>query len=206
MIRRSVMIAMVAFATQGISACASLPFRGSADGNIASDWQTALPVARAYAADGKFDAADSALAQFAARYPGTTNALETAYWRAVFKMDPTNSHASVPMASAALVAYLSDTRPREHVAEALVLRRIAAQLENLSRLAASAMTQAKDANGVAANAKAQAADANARAEAAKDSPPSAESEVKRLKDELAKANAELDRIKKRLAIPPGKPR
>lgn len=204
---RGFMGVVVVLATQGISACASLPFRGSADGNVASAWQTALPIARAYASDGKFDAADSVLANFAMRFPGTQNALETAYWRAVFKMDPTNSHASMAMASSALDAYLANNGPREHVSEAMVMRRIAGQLEALSRLAASAMTPAKDGSSVAANARAQAADANARAAESKtDTPASSEAEIKRLKDELAKANAELDRIRKRLSIPPGKPR
>ncbi len=204
---RGKMIVAVALATQGISACASLPlpFRGSADGNVASAWQTALPIARAYANDGKFDAADSVLADFAARFPGTQTALETAYWRAVFKMDPTNPNASMPMASSALDAYLANNGPRDHVSEATVLRRIAGQVEALNRLAASAMTQAKDASSVAASAKAQAADAAARADAKTDPPASSEAEIKRLKDELAKANAELDRIRKRLSIPPGKP-
>jgi len=201
---RGTMIVAVALATQGISACASLPFRGSADGAVASAWQTTLPVARAYAADGKFDAADSALADFAAKFRGTQNAVETIYWRAVFKMDPTNPHASMASASAGLDAYLANNGPRDHVAEATVMHRIAGQIDALSKLAASAMTQAKDANNVAANAKAQAADANARADAKSETPASPE-EVKRLKDELAKANAELDRIRKRLTIPPGKP-
>jgi outer membrane protein assembly factor BamD (BamD/ComL family) len=201
---RGKLIVVVVFATQGISACASLPFRGSADGNVASAWQTTLPVARAYASDGRFDAADSVLADFAARFPGTQNALETAYWRALFKMDPTNAHVSMAMASSALDAYLANNGPRDHVAEATVLRRIAGQLDALSRLAASAMTQAKDASSVAANAKAQVADANARADA-KPETPASDAEIKRLKDELAKANAELDRIRKRLSIPPGKP-
>lgn len=202
--RRIFVIAAVAFATQGISACASLPFRGSADGNVASAWQSTLPLARTYASDGKFESADSVLADFALRYPGTLNALETAYWRAVFKMDPMNPRASMPGASSSLDAYLADTRPREHVVEATVLRRIAGQLDGLNRLAATAMTQAKDANSAATTAKAQAADANARADAAKEAP-AMEAEIKRLKDELAKANAELDRIRKRLSIPPRRP-
>ena len=200
---RGTMIVVVALATQGISACASLPFHGSADGNVASAWQTALPIARAYASDGKFDAADSVLADFAAKFRGTQNALETAYWRAVFKMDPANPRASMPVASSALDAYLANNGPRDHVAEATVLRRIAGQIDALSKLAALAMTQAKDANSVAPNAKAQAVDASARAADTPTSP--SDAEIKRLKDELAKANAELDRIRKRLTIPPGKP-
>ena len=203
--RRTTMIAAVALATQGISACASLPFN-SADGNVASAWQSALPLARAYASDGKFESADNVLADFAAKFPGTQNAVETFYWRAVFKMDPTNPHASTTMASSALDAYLANNGPREHVSEAPVMRRIASPIDGLNRLAASAITQAKDASSIAANAKAQAVDANARAADAKsDAPASSEAEIRRLKDELAKANAELERIRKRLSIPPGKP-
>jgi hypothetical protein len=86
------------------------------------------------------------------------------------------------------------------------MRRIAGQIEGLNRLAANAMSQAKDASSAASNAKAQVADANARADAAKsETPPTSEQEIRRLKDELAKANAELDRIRKRLSIPPTKP-
>jgi len=203
--RRKPLIALtVLIATQGIMGCASVGLgrsRTSADGAL----PTTVALARSYALEGRFDAADSALGDFAQRYPGTTEALETAYWRAVFKMDPSNPRASVPTAIALLDAYLADKHPREHVVEATSLRRVGGQLDALSRLAANAMTQAKDASNVAANAKAQAADANARADAKGDTPPSAEAEIKRLKDELAKANAELERIRKRLT-PPTKPR
>lgn len=192
----------VLIATQGEIGCASLGlqrFRSpSADGAL----PTAVALARSMALEKQFDAADSTLAQFATRYPGTPEAVETVYWRALFKMDPANPHGSVPAAMSMLDGYLGDTREREHVVEAAGLRRVAGQLDALSRLAANAMTQAKDATSVAANAKAQAADATARADAAKtEAPPSAESEIKRLKDELAKANAELERIRKRLSQP-----
>jgi hypothetical protein len=196
----------VLLATQGEMGCASLGLQRfgapSADGAL----PTTVATARALALQNQFDAADSTLAQFAERYPGTPEAVETAYWRALFKMDPGNSRGSVPAAISMLDAYLAEARSREHVVEATSLRRVAGQLDGLSRLAANAMTQAKDASGVAASARAQAADANARADAAKGEPPSAESEIKRLKDELAKANAELERIRKRLSTPPGKPR
>jgi len=166
----------------------------------------ALVTARRFAAAGRFDSADSTLSSFAAMYPGTDAALETAYYRALFKMDPTNPHASLPAAMASLDAYLTDSRPRQHVVEATTLRRVAAEVDGLNHAANSALAQAKDATNVAKDAKAEAADAkDAAAKAAETPAPTADAEIRRLKDELAKANAELDRIRKRLATPPGKP-
>ena len=192
--------------TQAAVGCVSLHSPVSTAPASERAWPNVLTVARSRAADGKFDAADSLFADFALSYPGTSEALETAYWRGIFKLDPSNAHGSLTTGMASLDAYLADSRPRTHVAEATTIRRVGAQLDGLSRLAASAMAQAKDATNTASTAKAQVADANARAEAAKaEIPPTADSEIKRLKDELAKANAELDRIRKRLAQPPPKP-
>ncbi|HEY4218401.1 MAG TPA: hypothetical protein VGM67_14770 [Gemmatimonadaceae bacterium] len=170
-------------------------------------WGPALATARGFAAAGRFDSADSTLSSFAAMYPNTEAALETAYYRALFKMDPSNPHASVQGAIASLDGYLADRRPREHVVEATSLRRVAAQVAALSQVTNSALAQANAATSVAKDAKAEAADAkDAAAKAAAETPaPTADAEIKRLKDELAKANAELDRIRKRLATPPTKP-
>jgi hypothetical protein len=171
----------------------------------AEAWPSTLADARSFALEKKFDLADSVLAQFATRYPRTSQALETAYWRGVFKMDPSNPSVALPTALSLLDAYLGDSRARAHVAEATTMRRIAAQLEGLTRAAENAVSEAREASSSAANAKAQAANANARADAAKNEAPSSDAEIKRLKDELAKANAELDRIRKRLTQPPQKP-
>src|SRR5262249_6057760 len=70
------------------------------------DWPTAIEAAQRQAIAGKFGAADSTLAEFAQDYPGSPEALETAYWRALFALDPTNQHASVTTAMASLDAYL----------------------------------------------------------------------------------------------------
>lgn len=200
-VRRQLAMAMVVVATQGSLGCATLSGRQASEPD--GGWSTTLAQARALALETRFDAADSVLARYARRNPGTPSALETAYWRALFKLDPANPNGSIPTALASLDSYLADQRQRDHVAEATTLRRIARQLESSSRAAATAATQVKDANTVAANAKAQAADANARAaEAAKEPSPSSEAEIKRLKEELAKANAELERIRKRLTTPP----
>jgi hypothetical protein len=186
--------------------CVSVHRPGFAEPAPRREWTSTLALARNMALVGRFGTADTTLADFALQYPGSPEALETAYWRAVFDLDPTNPHASVPAALASLDAYLSDIRPREHVAEATTIRRVAGQLDGLNKLAANAMAQANAASATAASAKAQVSDANARAEAAKsDVATSADAEIKRLRDELAKANAELERIKKRLSQPPPKP-
>jgi hypothetical protein len=166
-------------------------------------WPGVLSRAQHSAARGEFDAADSALTDFATRYPTSDEALETSYWRALFELDPSNRAESVSDAISLLDAYLAATRPREHVVEANTMRRVAGQLDALNRLAASAIAQAKDANAAAAIARAL---SDARIEtpraAAESTSTSADAEIKRLKDELAKANAELERIRRRLAQPP----
>jgi hypothetical protein len=199
--RRHAATATLLLAASG--ACASLPHPG---GSLSSAWSTTLADAQSRATHSDFDGADSVLAAFALRYPGTQPALETAYWRGLFRLDPSSRTVSVQAALASFDGYLADTRPRAHVVEATTLRRAAAQLLELNKLAASASTQAKDAASSAANAKAAAIDAK---EAAKSADATANTvadakdiEIKRLRDELAKANAELDRIRKRLATPP----
>lgn len=171
---------------------------GSADGSFEGTINTAL----AEANHGDFAAADTLLAGYAARNPGTPEALETVYWRALFKLDPSNRGASVTQAIASLDGYLADNRPRQHVVEAATLRRTAAQIDALNKLAANASAQARDAANartVAADAKADAKAVDATASATVDAK---DAEIKRLKDDLAKANAELERIRKRLGQPP----
>jgi hypothetical protein len=167
-------------------------------------WPPALSLAQAYAARGEFAAADSALAEFAARYPGTPEALETAYWRAVYRLDPSNRDLSVESSMALLDAYLADTRPHQHGAEARTLRRIAGELDRLNRLAGNALAQqAKDATSTPST---RVGAAEPRPEGTRTAPDTAaQDEIRRLRDELAKANAELERIRRRLAQPPGKP-
>lgn len=198
--RRRAAIALLGIATQGSLGCATL--FGSRASEPDDQWPATLAAARTSALQARFETADSTLARYAALHPGTLQTLETAYWRSLFKLDPSNPNASIPTAIAGLDSYLGDSRPRDHVAEATSLRRIAGQLDELHRAAATAASQVKDANALAANARAQAAESAARAEAAKEPSPAADAEIKRLKDELAKANAELERIKKRLTKPP----
>jgi hypothetical protein len=171
--------------------------------SIERDWDNTLFLARVRASEGKFAAADSILARFATEYPGTRQASETAYWRALYDLDPSNHGASFRSAISSLDAYLSESGPHEHAAEAATLRRIAGHMDELNKLAASALAEAKD-TSAAARVTATDIRAEVKPPAAGDVglPTAADVEIKRLKDELAKANAELERIRRRLAQPP----
>jgi hypothetical protein len=162
------------------------------------EWDNTLLLARVRAGEGKFAEADTLLAHFAVRYSETHEALETAYWRALFDLDPSNHVASFSSAIASLDAYLADRHPREHTAEAATLRRIAGHMDELNKLAATALAEARD------TVARPGADSRPEARPIGDGgfPTPADAEIKRLKDELAKANAELDRIRRRLAQPP----
>jgi len=145
------------------------------------EWAEVLDLAQRRAAEGRFDAADSVLAVFASRYAGTREALETSYWRALYKLDPTNRAQSVATALVFLDAYVADDRPRDHASEAVSLRRLVGQVEALAK-SGGAVAQKEQTRGGETTAT--------------------DAEVKRLRDELAKANAELERIRRRLMQPP----
>jgi hypothetical protein len=170
---------------------------------IKRDWDNALFLARVRAAEGKFAAADTILARFAAEYPGTRQASETAYWRALYDLDPSNHGASFRSAISSLDAYMSAGGPHEHAAEAATLRRVAGHMDELNKLAATAIAEARD-TSTAARGTAPDIRTEVKPPVAGDVgiPTASDVEIKRLKDELAKANAELERIRRRLAQPP----
>ena len=144
-----------------------------------ADWSTALLQASQEASGGKYSAADRILLDFTTRYPASGEAVESMYWRALYKLDPANPVSGARDAGVLLDSYLGSGNAT-HRAEALTLRRVATALE--------------------ARASAPAAVAPAKP----DTPPNdkaKDEEIQRLKEELAKANAELERIKRRLAQP-----
>jgi hypothetical protein len=164
------------------------------------EWPATLELAQYTAAQGRFEAADSILASFAARYPGTAETLETAYWRALFKLDPLDRTESLAPAMSLLDGYVADTRPREHLVEAVSLRRLATQIEALAtRTAPTVATAQRDTREPPPTTRPSAEQRPAAEPSAADA-----AEIKRLKDELAKANAELERIRRRLMRPPPK--
>ena len=144
-----------------------------------------LAQARQEAAAGQYTDADRLLAEYSVRYPGSPQALETTYWRALIQLDPANQNGSVTTGLADLDQYLAGSQTVTHYDEASTLRRIAAQLQSATRLATTTVTTQTTQTHTVATPDDKARDA----------------EIQRLKDALAKANDELDRIKRRLTTP-----
>jgi hypothetical protein len=125
------------------------------------------------------------LADFAAQYPGTPQALAATVRRALYKADPANQTASAREATILLDSTLAMPLDSAARADARAMRRITMSLER----AASVST--------GGGSSAASSDSAMRSDDAK----SNSDEVQRLRAELAKANAELERIKKRVAQP-----
>ena len=145
---------------------------------LESAWGATLTDLRAQLENGRYDAADSDLANFAQRYAGTPQASQALFWRAVVALDPANRTATPRDAMVAVDAYLAGGRSQPLYDAALVLRRTATTLETLRRPVVVAAPPAPP------------ADSSDRIKAAE--------EIQRLRAELEKTQAELDRIKKRI--------
>jgi hypothetical protein len=185
------------------SSCITLHRPPFMEASSVRDWPPVLEAARRQADEGKFGSADTTLMNFAIRYPSSNEALETMYWRALFKLDPSNRASSFSSAIASLDTYLAAEKPRKHIDEARTLRRVAGQMDGLNKLAANALAQVKDTTTAAPGIpKAPGIETKPAAPDVTAANTAAEVEIKRLKDELAKANAELERIRRRLAQPP----
>jgi hypothetical protein len=129
----------------------------------------------------RFGVADRLLAEFAESHVGAPEAVETAFWRAVFKLDTANQTGSRRDALALLDGYLTAPTAVAHRGAALALRRAASERPVV--VAPGPTTPATP-----STAPSPRSEANAE-------------EVQRLREELAKANAELERIRKRLSQP-----
>jgi hypothetical protein len=133
----------------------------------------------------RYGVADRLLAAFAETHANTPEAVETQYWRALFKLDPANQTATPRDAIVLLDGYLGASVTIAHRGSASGLRRAAVALDRTQPVvAASPAPQATPAAGSAAPAD-----------------KSRDEEVQRLRDELAKATAELERIRRRLSQP-----
>lgn len=145
--------------------------------SAATAWETTLRDAERFANAGQYGAADSALASFAEAYRGTQFARETAFWRALYRLDPRNRTSRKSEALAALDAYVQDNSVWWYQAEAEVLRHVARGRPTPEPTFAPG-------------------DTSAVAVAAKDR------EIQQLRARVAELSQELDRIKARLAAPP----
>jgi len=149
-------------------------------------WPNTLARTEAAAVAGRYVEAERWLTEFAARYPGTDEAQETVYWRAVLRLDPANRDGGLALSRALLDSYLRAEGALQHRTEAEVLRQLAVRLDTVGPVASPTGVQAPVAGAPADRvAELKAKDA----------------EIQKLKEELAKANDELERIKKRLAQP-----
>jgi hypothetical protein len=143
-----------------------------------SPWPGTLANAARATGLGKYDEADEILAKFALEHPGTPEGAEADFWRAMFRLDPFNTKASLRDAMTALDSYINAGPATARYAEARILRRL---LESLD----SSRTQLAAARA--------AADTRDRVR---------DEEIRKLGDELDKTMAELDRIRRRLAQKP----
>lgn len=145
-----------------------------------TEWPVVYTRAMTEAGEMRIPTADRALAEFADRFPGSPEAAEVPYWRALLKLDPANA-AATHEALSTLDSYLANTPTGKHRVEALAMKRLGAALEarNAALAAIPPMATVVRPEEKAAQ----------------------EQEMQRLRDELAKANAELARIRRRLARP-----
>ncbi|MDQ6828104.1 MAG: hypothetical protein M3081_04480 [Gemmatimonadota bacterium] len=145
-----------------------------------SDYPSIVAAAYRSALAGRFGDADTALSNYVKRHPASPESRDASYWRALFNLDPANKTGSTQRATEQLDRYLADSALANHRAEALILRRLAADIETmqaaLERARATPTTPTRD--------------------------PDLGRENLRLRDELEKTSAELERVRKRLA---GKP-
>jgi len=196
--------ASAAFLTLGSVSCITVSSPSFMRSPAERSWPSTLSAAQQAAAAARFNVADSLLVDFARTNPGSTGAVETNYWLALYALDPANPASSLDVATNDLRTYLAATGPKQHQAEATSLSRVAGVLSALTREAAAEVERARAAGVAEGAANAHATDVHAAEHTDTTSAASSDAEVKRLRDELAKANAELDRIRKRLTTG-GKP-
>jgi hypothetical protein len=138
-----------------------------------------------------YDAADTLLRAFAARFPGTPSAAESVFWRALLRVTGgagATAGESTRDARALLDAYIAGGPLQEHYTESVELRRILTVMDSLRASADAPRTVLVP---TAPNAL-----------ASRDSVIKArDEELARLRTELESTKAELDRIRRRIAPP-----
>lgn len=177
--RRPIAFALVALlAGSGCLPVRRLPSDDPSTPTAATEWQSVHVHAMTEARASRTAAAEKALTDFAQRHPGSPEATEVPYWRAVLKLDPANP-AAIRESMAMLEAYLANAPSGMHRVEAETLHRLGLALEQrnaaLAAIPPAVIPRPDD---------------KAR-----------EEELQKLRDELAAANAELDRVRRRVSRP-----
>ncbi|MDQ6770604.1 MAG: hypothetical protein M3Z54_11535, partial [Gemmatimonadota bacterium] len=175
-----------------LAGCASFPI---AQPNVQSDWDRTLYYARLDVEAGNYFAADRLLDEFIRVHPDSRQSKESAFWKAIYTLDPANERGSLPAGINALDQYLASTDSTAmYRNEALVLRRTAASAQGVT--AATGTQRPAGTSSVAGSADTVVVTRSRDEEIA-----SLKEQLAKSKEELAKVSAELDRIKKRLANP-----
>jgi hypothetical protein len=143
---------------------------------VEAPWVATLAAVQTAVDSGRFTLADSILTAFEQSEPGTRDANESAFWRAMLHADARNPAFTPATARAALEAYLG-TSPAQRRTEAEVMLRLLTLSDSLRGAQAAQRTAAEQRD-------------RAR-----------EEELQKLRDELQRTQAELDRIKRRLGPP-----
>jgi hypothetical protein len=175
----------------------------------AREWPALLRSVKEAAREGRYGQADSALTQFGARHPGSFEAREAAYWRALLLVDPANPQSSSADALRMLNEYFAGGSTVEGYDEATVLRRVVMRTDSLARTIAQADRVIAEAQEAAVEARpVPSADAPAASRETREARAQTREtraanrnlveEVRRLRDELSKANQELERVRRRL--------
>jgi hypothetical protein len=168
-----------------LGACAGQRSRPNPRPTIAESWAAALASSHRAADEGRYVDADRELAVFGSMHPGTPEAAESAYWRALYKLDPRNTAATARDAVNLVDTVLLSGSHHARRAEAVVLRRTALVLDSLRRQADAPKTTLV----IRDTARDVARERNY------------EEQIKMLQDSLGKTLAELDRIRKRITTP-----
>jgi hypothetical protein len=134
--------------------------------------------ARLAAAHGMYQDADGMLQTFIEAHPGTLEAREASYWRAIMRLEASNAKAERDEVARHLDEYLADTAVTLHESEARIIRRLISSADSLAVRHDSVTGSVRQA-------------ATAREEELK-------KEIQALKEQLEKTNAELERIRRRL--------
>ena len=191
-------ILLAALAASVATACAELP-RVERSLFPRDYWDRTRAEVRRNVEAGNYHAADRLLAEFARVHPNSPEARETAFWRAVYLVDPANRLGSLDRGIAALDEYLSTAPEGWYRNEASMIRRTALVARGLA--AGASRSWAPD-TVVIVTQSTDPAPATQRSSPSRDEEiAELRSQLARTKAELAQANAELERIKKRLANP-----
>ena len=172
--RRVVTVACVLLA----AACASR--RASTEPPAPSawrDWAVAEAATQRLLADGRAAAADSTLADFERRWPGTPQAEQGTWWRLVYQAERADDSASTAALVTRIDSILSTAPSAQRRAELQVLRRSAVVTQQLR----TERNQARAERDAATKQRNE--------------------ELEKLRTELAEVKAELDRVRNRVTRP-----